>query len=135
MTNTNENATKKTTKRDYFTMIKPIVEASDVENKDDIISFIENEIDKLNKKRESRSNATSEINGELAEIAYEVLSESDTPMRISEMLKDSRLTSYTVDGEVKTMSSSKLTVVVGILVKTGRVVNTKEGKNSYYSVK
>lgn len=70
--------TIKMTKVDYFEQLAGIVEASDVENKEDILKFIQSSIETLeNRKRAAQERAEKKKNepDELAEAVKAVLSE------------------------------------------------------------
>ena len=70
--------TIKMTKVDYFEQLADIVEASDVENKEDILKFIQSSIETLeNRKRAAQERAEKKKNepDELAEAVKAVLSE------------------------------------------------------------
>lgn len=70
--------TIKMTKVDYFEQLADIVEASDVENKEDILKFIQGSIETLeNRKRAAQERAEKKKNepDELAEAVKAVLSE------------------------------------------------------------
>lgn len=70
--------TIKMTKVDYFEQLAGIVEASDVENKEDILKFIQGSIETLeNRKRAAQERAEKKKNepDELAEAVKAVLSE------------------------------------------------------------
>ena len=70
--------TIKMTKVDYFEQLADIVEASDVENKEDILKFIQSSIETLeNRKRAAQERAEKKKNepDELADAVKAVLSE------------------------------------------------------------
>ena len=77
---------RKITKKERFEMIKEIVLNACVENEAEMIEFIDNEINLLNKKRASGAKtATQKENEVLVEKLYEVLAEIGRPATVSEL--------------------------------------------------
>ena len=80
---------RKVTKKERFEMIKEIVLNACVENEAEMIEFIDNEINLLNKKRASGAKtATQKENEVLVERLYEVLAEIGRPVTVSELQKE-----------------------------------------------
>jgi hypothetical protein len=119
------------TKRENYAIIKGIVETSDVENKDDILAFIEHEVELLDNKR-SKDRETAAVTEELGKTIRAILATYDEPVSISELLRNTDIPStYTVGKETKVMSAQKLTYIVGRLEG---VVRTEVKGKPYYSV-
>lgn len=120
-------ANKKMTKREYFTILANTVKEVEMENKEDVLTFIEHEIELLNRKHSS--NGTSKTQKENLVIMKNIVSALETvgrPVTISELQK-----------EVETMSeysNQKLSALLKKLVADERVVKTTEKKKSYFSV-
>jgi hypothetical protein len=119
------------TKRENYAIIKGIVETSDVENKEDILAFIEHEVELLDNKR-SKDKETAAVTEELGKTIRAILATYDEPVSISELLRNTDIPStYTVGKETKVMSAQKLTYIVGRLEG---VVRTEVKGKPYYSV-
>lgn len=119
------------TKRENYAIIKGIVETSDVENKEDILTFIAHEVELLDNKR-SKDKETAAVTEELGKTVRAILATYDEPITISELLLNPSIPStYTVGKETKVMSAQKLTY---ICCKLEGVVRTEVKGKSYYSV-
>lgn len=132
-------ANNKITKKDNFATVRAIVENSNVENKADILAFIDHEVELLDKKSgKSKATPTQAANAVTLNIIKEVLSGLDKPATITELLTDARLQSYTEttkDGDkVIAMTNQKLSSLVKKLVDAGEVVRTEEKKKAYFSL-
>ena len=135
MENTNNN---KMTKKDYFAQVRSIIDGADIENKSDILAFIDHEVSLLNKKASKTSAAKAEQHETLKLVIINVLADFARPVTITEMMSDNRLTSYeetTKEGTIsKTMTNQKLSSMVTKLKKEGKVVKTEEKKVAYFSL-
>lgn len=132
-------ANNKITKKEYFAIVKNIVEASSADNKADIVAFLDHEVELLNKKSgKSKATPTQAANAVTLNVIKEVLGELDKPATITELLTDVRLQSYTEttkDGEkVIAMTNQKLSSLMKKLVDSGEVVRTEEKKKAYFSL-
>ena len=118
---------KKITKRERFEMIKEIVLNAGLENEVEMIEFLDNEINLLNKKRASGAKtANQKANDELVEKLYKVLAEIGRPVTISELQKENE--------EFGAMSNQKVSALMKKLVDADRVVKTPDKKKSYFSI-
>ena len=132
-------ANNKITKKEYFAIVKDIVEASGADNKADIVAFLDHEVELLNKKSgKSKATPTQAANAVTLSVIKEVLGELDKPATITELLTDVRLQSYTEttkDGEkVIAMTNQKLSSLMKKLVDAGEVVRAEEKKKAYFSL-
>ena len=132
-------ANNKITKKEYFAIVKNIVEASGADNKADIVAFLDHEVELLNKKSgKSKATPTQAANAVTLNVIKEVLGELDKPVTITELLTDVRLQSYTEttkDGEkVIAMTNQKLSSLMKKLVDAGEVIRTEEKKKAYFSL-
>lgn len=132
-------ANNKITKKEYFAIVKDIVEASGADNKADIVAFLDHEVELLNKKSgKSKATPTQAANAVTLNVIKEVLGELDKPVTITELLTDVRLQSYTEttkDGEkVIAMTNQKLSSLMKKLVDAGEVVRIEEKKKAYFSL-
>ena len=118
--------TNKMTKKDWFTALMNVVENSNVENKEDMKAFINHEIELLNRKRKTTSTPIQEENAKIKETIKTVLSESEKPMTIGDMMKDARLEAY---------GNQKLTALVRQLKLADEVVRTEIKRRAYFSLK
>jgi len=118
---------RKITKRERFEMIKEIVLNACVENEAEMIEFIDNEINLLNKKRASGAKtATQKENEVLVERLYEVLAEIGRPVTVSELQKE--------NDEFGAMTNQKVSALMKKLTDAGKVNKTVDKKKSYFSI-
>ena len=132
-------ANNKITKKEYFAIVKDIVEASGADNKADIVAFLDHEVELLIKKSgKSKATPIQAANAVTLNVIKEVLGELDKPVTITELLTDVRLQSYTEttkDGEkVIAMTNQKLSSLMKKLVDAGEVIRTEEKKKAYFSL-
>jgi hypothetical protein len=131
-----ETTKKNVTKRDYFAMVKAIVEQTDVDNKAEIVAFIDHEVELLNKKSTKKS--SSKYDEAILATIKEVLAEQDKPVTITELMDDTRLQSYLEMEKgvevTKKMTNQKLSAMTNKLVDTKEVVKTIEKKKSFFSL-
>lgn len=118
---------RKVTKKERFEMIKEIVLNACVENEAEMIEFIDNEINLLNKKRASGAKtATQKENEVLIERLYEVLAEIGRPVTVSELQKE--------NDEFGAMSNQKVSALMKKLKDAGRVNKVDDKKKAYFSI-
>ena len=118
--------TKRVTKKEYFGMVREIVEASGVDNKEDILAFVDREVELLSKRKNGETKAQKE-NAELIEVVYNKLAEMDRPATATEIFNELR------DNEAIT-SNQKVSALLKKLVDDERVVKTADKKKSYFSI-
>lgn len=122
--------TKKMTKKEMFAMVIGVVENAEVENREEMVNFLNHEIELLNKKSgKSGETKTQKENRELMNQLVEALEEMAEPVTISEFQSKST-------HEVATLSNQKLSALLKKLTEeeNPRVVKTVEKKKSYFSV-
>lgn len=118
---------RKVTKRERFEMIKEIVLNACVENEAEMIEFIDNEINLLNKKRASGAKtATQKENEVLVEKLYEALAEIGRPVTVSELQKENE--------DFGAMSNQKVSALMKKLKDAGRVNKVDDKKKAYFSI-
>lgn len=118
-------ANEKMTKREWFNAIKVMVEGSDVENKEGMLSFIAHEVELLDRKHsKSGETKTQKENKVIMETVYEVLKEKDSAVTVSELMNDERMAGY---------SNQKLSALLRIMVKEGKAKRIEEKKKAYFS--
>lgn len=129
----------KMTKKDWFAEVTKIVEKSDVENKADVLAFINHEVKLLEKKSErSAVSKTQKANLVTMNTIKDVLRTLDKPVTISELMEFDALKVYTEetkDGEREVkMTNQKLSSLVKKLVDAKEVVRTEEKKKAYFAI-
>ena len=124
---TNTNTTVKVTKKDYFAMVKAIVENTEVENKADIINFIDHEVELLNKKSAKASTSKKQTeNLEIMNTIKAELAKMENPVTVSEFMNQSE--------EMSKYTNQKLSALLKKLVDANEVIKTIEKKKSYFSI-
>jgi DNA-binding transcriptional regulator GbsR (MarR family) len=122
-----ENTVKKVTKRDYFAGVRAIVEASTAANKDELVAFIDKEVELLNRRNASRADKPTKKqaeNAELVEKLYDVLAGLGVASTIADI--------QAADDELAEFSGQKVSALLKKLVDAGRVVKSYEKKKAYY---
>lgn len=118
---------RKITKKERFEMIKEIVLNAGLDNEVEMIEFLDNEINLLNKKRASGAKtATQKENEVLVEKLYAVLAEIGRPVTVSELQAESE--------EFGAMSNQKVSALMKKLTDAQRVTKTPDKKKSYFSI-
>jgi HSP90 family molecular chaperone len=118
---------RKITKKERFEMIKEIVLNAGLDNEVEMIEFLDNEINLLNKKRASGAKtATQKENEVLVEKLYAVLAEIGRPVTVSELQAESE--------EFGAMSNQKVSALMKKLKDAGRVNKVDDKKKAYFSI-
>lgn len=117
--------TKKMTKRDYFSKLIEIVECANVDNSEEIIDFLNHEIE-LSKKKSSVKTKTQKENEVLMEVVFNVLAEVGKPMTVSELMS--------ANEEIGAMSNQKVSALLKKLKEDERVIRVEDKKKAYFSV-
>ena len=115
---------KKVTQVEFYGMIREIVEASDVDNKAEILDFVDSRVALIKNRKRSESKA-SKANVELAERVFDVLEGAEAPMTATEIYN-------ALNGVDGIASSQKVTALIKKL--GDRVVKTVEKGKSKFSV-
>ena len=122
MTNT------KMTKKDWFNEIKGIVESANRPDMEEMIKFIDHEVELLSKKK---SSSNSKKNEELEALCIQLesaLAEFDRPVTVTEFMKEST-------SKVATLSNQKISALLKKCCDLrGTVVKTTEKKKSYFAL-
>lgn len=114
---------KRITKREYFAMVAGVVEGANPANKDELLAFINHEVELLDKKSaKSGQTKTQKENVGIMEVIAEVLADMGKPVTITELMKDARLSAY---------SNQKLSALVR---QMPNVVKTTDKKKSFFSL-
>lgn len=117
---------KKVTKKEMFAKLYALVENSTADNKTDLLSFIDHEVELLEKKSSKVTlTATQKANLEILEVIKEVLADKPNS-RVSELIKDERLSAY---------SSQKISPLLKKLIDNGEVEKSTDKKVSRFALK
>jgi HSP90 family molecular chaperone len=120
-------ANSKMTKKDWFAVVKAIVEASDSAQKDEAVKFIDHEVELLSKKSaKSGQTKTQKENVAVMEKIKTALASVDSPVTISELMKSSE--------DMAEYSNQKLSALLKKLVESGEVVRTEDKKKAFFSL-
>ena len=117
---------KKVTKKEMFAKLYILVENSTVDNKTDLLGFIDHEVELLNKKSSKVTlTATQKANLEVIEVIKEVLADKPNST-VSELIKDERLSAYT---------NQKISALLTKLIDGGEVEKSTDKKVSRFALK
>ena len=121
-------ANTKMTKKAYFALIRTIVEATDREDKAEMLNFIDHEVELLSKKKSSTNSKKDKELEELCIKVEEALKELGKPVTITEFMKEST-------HEVATLSNQKLTALFKKCKDERHTVKREEiKKKAYFSL-
>lgn len=121
-------ANTKMTKKEYFAIIRTIVEATEREDKEDMLGFIDHEVELLSKKKSSTNSKKDKELEELCIKVEEALKELGKPVTITEFMKEST-------HEVATLSNQKLTALFKKCKDERHTVKREEiKKKAYFSL-
>ena len=119
-------ANTKMTKKDWFAVIREMVEKSEREDKAEMLGFIDHEVELLSKKRTSTNSKKDKENEALCEQLEKALAEIGRPVTITEFMKEST-------AEVATLSNQKLSALLRkCKVERGTVDKKVDKKKSYF---
>ena len=126
----NTSNSTKVTKRERFEQLMEIVKASEVENSDELVAFIEHEVELLNKKnsRSDKPTKTQLENEALKTQIMSVLKSVGRPITVTQLLKETELANN------PNLSNQKVSALLTQLRKADAVVRTVEKKVAFYSL-
>lgn len=115
----------KKTKKDYFAEIYSIVEKANVENKVDILGFIDHQVELLEKKSSSKAmTKTQKENEDIKANLVAYLEDVGEPVTITDIIaKADGFGDYT---------NQKISALMSQLVKAGVVERVEKGKKTYF---
>lgn len=121
--------TKKMTKKEMFAMVLEVVNKAEVENKEEMVTFLNRELELLNKKSSSTNDKKKEANAILTTQLEEAFKEMTKPVTVTEFMK---LSTH----EIASLSNQKLSYLLNAMAKeeNPRIVKTVEKKVSYFSL-
>ncbi len=132
------------TKKEGFETLLTIVSTADSTgkiSKQDLIDFLNSEIEILNRKKEAANYSTKKVeNQALKETILKALEGIGKPVTISELMENEMLKEYaeisSESGHVffKKMTNQKLSALVSQLKKEGKVVRTEIGRKAYFKI-
>ena len=118
-------AEKRITKKEKFEMVKELVLASEVDNKDLLVEFIDKEVENLTKKVGAKTKTQKE-NEVLVEKVYDELARLGKAVTVTEFLKEVEIEGVT--------TNQKASALLKKLVDTHRIKKIIEKKVSYFEV-
>ena len=118
-------ANTKMTKKDWFALIREMVEKSEREDRDEMLGFIDHEVELLSKKRTSTNSKKDKENEELCIQLEKALAEIGRPVTITEFMKEST-------AEVATLSNQKLSALLKKCKEERGTVDKKVDKKKSY---
>lgn len=111
------------TKRENFATLRTVVETANTENKDELLSFIDREVELLNhKSAKSGQTKTQKENVAVKESIKEALAQFSAPVTVSEIMA------------IVGLSNQKISALLRQMVKAGEVVRTEEKKKAYFAL-
>ncbi len=117
----------KMTKKDWFATIRAMVEGSGNEREDEILAFIDHEVELLEKKSsKSGQTKTQKENVEVVAKIENALREVGKAVTITELQSASE--------EMGAYSNQKLSALLKQMVSKGTVVRTEDKKKAYFSL-
>lgn len=116
---------KKMTKRDYFNALLGIAE---VKANDELVKFIEHELELLAKKNssEKKPTAVQVANEGIKSVIVETLAENGGKMTISEMQK--------VNAELGELSNQRISALIRQLIADEKVIRVEEKRKAYFKI-
>ena len=122
-----ENMVKKVTKKDYFAGLKAIVERSDAANKDELVAFIDREVELLTKRNSARVGKPTKKqleNEQHIETVYNTLVNLGVASTITDIQE--------ANDDLAEFSGQKISALLKKLVDAEKVVKTYQKKKAYY---
>lgn len=115
---------KKITKRDNFNTLRGIVENL---GREDLVEFIDHEIELLNKKATSKKPTKIQVENEnIKGLIIEGLENLGKPVTISELQES--------DENLANLSNQKISALLTQLIKDNKVVRIEDKRKAYFSL-
>ena len=115
---------KRITKRMHFV---EIIELAKENGREDIVEFVNHEIELLDKKASVKKPTKVQIeNLELMEVIIKVLTNLNKPLTISEMQE--------ADEKLASLSNQKISALLTKLINSNKVVKTTDKRKSFFSI-
>lgn len=110
------------TKKEYFGEIRAIVEGVNVDNRDEILEFIDRQVELLSRKANSTNTKKAQEIAETVEVTFNALAEIGRPATATEV------------AEKLGVSNQKASAYLKKLVEAGKAVKTVDKKKSFFSI-
>ena len=118
-------ANSKMTKKEWFAILREMVGASALEDKEGAYAFIDHEVELLSKKAsKSVQTKTQKENEGIKASILEVLADMGKPVTVTEL----------VSAMDNAYTNQKLSALLKQMCDNGSVVKTSEGKKSYFAI-
>ena len=120
---------KKITKKEMFAMVKEVVLASGSAKADEMVAFIDHEVELLAKKSASKSKketANDLENAHLMGVILETLADAKGGMTVTEIMKS--------NSELANFSNQKISALMRKLIDNGEVVKVTDKGKSLFSL-
>lgn len=117
------------TRKELFEMVLATVNSVEHPDKDEMIKFIEHQLEMVanrNSKSKSASDKRQAENKALADKLFELMVELDSPMTATQLFKACDLP--------EVASTQKMVSLLNLLQTDGKVVRTTEKKTAFFSV-
>jgi hypothetical protein len=113
---------KRITKKDYFNELKGLVA-----NRQDLVDFINHELELLDKKSSTKTPTKTQIENEsLKNVIVEVLTNATQPLTINEITN--------ANDKLVGLSNQKISALLIQLIGANLVVRTSDKKKAYFSI-
>ena len=114
----------KTTKKEFFTML---LEMESVKEKEELVSFINHEIELLDKKASKSASKRADANSGLAEKLFDELVIIGKPVTVSDFMKLSEIV------QTQELSNQKVSAIFSKLKTEGFVIRTVVKGKAFFS--
>lgn len=117
------------TKKEMYAMMKSVITEMNVENKAEMLKFIDHEVELLEKKSsKSGQTKTQKANEVLKMEILEEMAKIDMPVTVSDF---QAVTRFKPEND---FSNQKISALLNQLVKSNQLVKTVDKKKSYFSI-
>lgn len=125
---------EKMTKKDWYGVIKGIVEASDYENKAGAVEFIDHQIELLaNRSNGSKPTKDQRANVEFRKNIAEALRSAGRAVTVTELMAVMPAVVLTAEGEIP-VTNQKVSALLRQMKLNGEVVRTEDKKKAYFAL-
>ena len=117
-----------TTKMTYATALDMVLAIEEVKANDELVKFIEHELELLAKKNssEKKPTAVQVANEGIKSVIVETLAENGGKMTISEMQK--------VNAELGELSNQRISALIRQLIADEKVIRVEEKRKAYFKI-
>jgi len=116
------------TKRENFEAIIEVINGSEVENKEELVSVIEHEIELIDRKKAKSKEISEEKRA--ANLEYEAA----ISLAMGRLEKPSTVSEIVAEIGEGTVSTQRASYILKTMVADGKVVNTFDKRKSYYAL-